>query len=251
MGVSMATGSGSRPAPRERFARDYAAGIAATFNPRINYYAQQEAGMRTPEAVEADITRLYEPIIGATGRVGEDVSRVGQAGLTALSGLMGSLPNVDMGMLADAARATGRAGGSAALTGAMLGSSARGALASSVLAGRRNVEEERRRLGEGRMGAEEEQARAGADWLQYASQRQQMETQALQNKTLMEDLKNAPVARRRAILENRMLRGQITAQDLQNAQVRKELKRLGFTDRQIDNIANNDNTNNDDGEEVG
>jgi hypothetical protein len=164
---------------------------------------------------------------------------------------MGSLPKVDMGMLADAARATGRAGGSAALTGAMLGSSARGALASSVLAGRRNVEEERRRLGEGRMGAEEEQARAGADWLQYASQRQQMETQALQNKTLMEDLKNAPVARRRAILENRMLRGQITAQDLQNAQVRKELKRLGFTDRQIDNIANNDNTNNDDGEEVG
>lgn len=238
----MARTSGARSAPREKFAKDYAAGIAATFNPRIAYYTQQEAALRTPEAMETDITRLYDPIIGAAGRVGEDVSRVGQAGLTALTGLASSLPGqFDTGMVADAARATGRAGGSAALTGAVLGSSARAGLASSVLAGRRALEDEKRRLGESRMLTEEEQARTGADWLGYASQRQGMETQALQNKALMEDLKNAPANRRRAILENRLLRGQVTAQDLQNAQVRRELKKLGFTDKQISDLSGPDN----------
>ena len=234
----MATGNNNtRPAPRERFGRDYAAGLAASLNPRIAYYTQQQQALRTPEDIEMDITRLYDPAIAAAGRVGEDVAKVGQTGLSALTGLASVLPGMDVGLVADAARGVGRAGGTAALTGAMLGTNVRGQLASSILQGRRMREDESRRLGEQVMGAQEEQARIAADWMPAAMQRQQMATTALQNKALMQDLKNAPVNRRRAILENRLLSGQITAQDLTNAETRVALKKLGLTDKQINDIA--------------
>lgn len=229
----------TRPAPRERFGRDYAAGIAASLNPRIAYYTQQQGALRTPEELEMDVSRLYEPAIEAAGRVGEDVARVGQTGLSALSGLASALPGLDVGAVSDAARSVMRGSGTAALTGAVLGTGVRGQLASSIMASRRAQEEESRRLGEQIMGAEEEKARTGADWLPAAMQRQQMETTKLQNKALIQDLKNAPVSRRRAILENRLLSGQVTGQMLANAEVRAALKKLGLTDKQINDATKN------------
>ena len=221
-------------APREKFGKDYAASIAATLNPRLAYLRSEAAALKPSEQIASEISALYQPAIEAAGRVGEDVGRVGQAGLAAVSGLASSLPGFDTGMLADAARATGRAGGTAALTGSIMGQQARMGLASSIMEGQRMRDTEARGLREREAGALEEQARLGADWLGYAQQRQGMATTALQNRALMAELRNAPIARRAAILQNKLLKGQITAQDLTNASLVAELKRLGVSQKDID-----------------
>jgi hypothetical protein len=226
----------ARNAPREQFGRDYAASIAASMDPRIQYYTGGLAALRPQEEIDADVTKLYDPAIAAAKRIGEDVANVGQSGLTAIAGLGSSLPGLDLGLITDAARAVTRGTGTAALTGGVAETSARAALASDMLRGRRMREDEERRLGENLMTAREEQMRTEADWLPAAAQRQQMATVSTQNQLLLQDLKNAPVARRRAILENRLLSGQVTGQVLQNAAFRKELKGLGFTDKQISDL---------------
>lgn len=225
--------------PREKFGKDYAAGIAASLDPRIQYRMSQLGSLRPEEELFEDVRGFYDPAIAAAARIGEDVSTVGQSGLAALGGLVSGLPGLGergADMLADAARGVGRAGGTAALVGGVAGTSARQALASDLLATRRMREDEEKRIGEDLMMAESEKARLGADWLPYAAQRQQMATVATQNRMLLEDLKNAPIARRRSILENRLLSGQITGQDLQNAGLRKELKSLGISDKALNAI---------------
>jgi len=241
----------SRPAPRQRFGQEYAANIAASFDPRIGYYTRQKAALRRPEEVEQDITRLYTPAIEAAGRIGEDVSKVGSGAMAALGGLASSLPGFMAGGLEDAARSTSRAGGSAALLGSVMGTGARSQLASSILQGRRALEGEERALGEQIMTAEEEKARTAADYLPYAQQRQAMETTALSNQQIRAELKNAPISRRAALLQNMLASGQITAQNLSNAQLRKELKRLGLSDRAINKAAQTTPTSTQTGQSVG
>lgn len=237
--------------PREKFGRDYAASIAATMSPRAQYYRTQAGAVRSGEALDADITGFYDPALRAAAGIGENVANVGRSGLAALAGLQSSLPGFESGILADAARSVSRAGGTAALTSGMMGTSARAAMARDRQEARRRAEQERNTLTERAMEAEVEAARVGADWLPFASQRQQMETAALQNRTMIEELRNVPVARRRALLENRLLTGQVDAQILQNAQIRKELKKLGFTDKQLNNLVNSSDDDTDEGDSSG
>ncbi len=224
--------------PREKFGKDYAASIAATLNPRLAYLRSESAALKSPEQIASEVSALYQPAIESAGRVGEDVARVGQMGLAAVSGLASSLPGFDTGYLADAARSTGRAGGTAALTGSLMGQQARMGLASSIMQGQSMRDTEARSLREREASALEEQAKIGADWMGYAQQRQGMATTALQNKALSEELRNAPIARRAAILQNKLLRGQISAQDLENKETIATLRKLGVSDKDIARIKN-------------
>jgi hypothetical protein len=229
-----------RATPRESFGRDYAASMAASSDPRLNYLRRRKAGLRSREDVEADVTRLFDPAITAAQGVGENVARVGATTLSAAAGLAEALPNLAEGAVEGIGRMTTRAGGSAQLTGSVLEKGARTGLATSILEGQRDLRAEERAADEDIMSVEEEQARTRADWLPYAQQRQQITTSALENKRLMADLKNAPVRRRREILENKLLKGQITAQDLQNTAFRAELRKLGLSNAQINSLATNE-----------
>jgi hypothetical protein len=55
----------------------------------------------------------------------------------------------------------------------------------------------------------------------------------LQNQQIRAELRNVPIARRAARLQNMLLRGQIRGVNLENAATVAELKKLGLTDKQI------------------
>jgi hypothetical protein len=74
------------------YGKDYAAGMGATVDPRIAAAQKRLASMKTGGQVQDETTALYQPAIGAAGRLGEDVNRVGMSGLSALGGLGASLP---------------------------------------------------------------------------------------------------------------------------------------------------------------
>jgi hypothetical protein len=220
-------------APREQFGRNYAANLAAALDPRLAYLNRQLGVYRTPEQIASEVGGLYQPAIARAGQIGQDVAAVGQTGLAAATGLASALPNFDVAALADAARATGRAGGTAALTGSVMESQARAALAQSIMSEQARVTEQRTQTEREIAGSEEEKAKIAADWMAPAMQRQQMTTTALQNQQIRAELRNVPIARRAARLQNMLLRGQIRGVNLENAATVAELKKLGLTDKQI------------------
>lgn len=164
------------------FGQDYAKNLAASVDPRLQALAKRLAGLKTGDQVSSEVTSLYQPAIEQAGKIGQDVTSVGMGGMAALTGLGSSLPGgMDTGFLADAARQTSRAGGSAALMGSVLGSSARSQLAESILGQQQALQQERFGIEDQQAAAESEKARLGADWLGYATQGQGMETTRLGN----------------------------------------------------------------------
>jgi hypothetical protein len=163
------------------YGKDYAAGMGATVDPRIAAAQKRLASMKTGGQVQDETTALYQPAIGAAGRLGEDVNRVGMSGLSALGGLGASLPGFNPNMLADAARGTSRAGGSAALMGGVLGTNVQQNLASSIMENRQNLEGQRFLNEDKVVSAEEDKAKLLADYLQYAQGGQTIETGAINN----------------------------------------------------------------------
>jgi len=163
------------------YGKNYAAGMGATVDPRIAAAQKRLASMKTSGQVQDETTALYQPAIGAAGRLGEDVNRVGMSGLSALGGLGASLPGFNPSMLADAARGTSRAGGSAALMGGVLGTNVQQNLATSIMENKQNLEGQRF-LNEDRVvAAEEEKAKLLADYLGYAQGGQAIETGTINN----------------------------------------------------------------------
>ena len=163
------------------YGKDYAAGMGATVDPRIAAAQKRLASMKTGGQVQDETTALYQPAIGAAGRLGEDVNRVGMSGLSALGGLGASLPGFNPNMLADAARGTSRAGGSAALMGGVLGTNVQQNLASSIMENKQNLEGQRFLNEDKVVSAEEDKARLLADYLQYAQGGQAIETGTINN----------------------------------------------------------------------
>lgn len=164
------------------FGQDYAKGLAASVDPRLQALAKRLAGLKTGDQVASEVTGLYQPAIEQAGRIGQDVTQVGMGGMAALTGLGANLPGgMDTGFLADAARQTSRAGGSAALLGGVLGASARSQLAESILGQQQAVQQERFGLEDKTAEAESEKARLASDWLSYATQGQGLETARLGN----------------------------------------------------------------------
>ena len=164
------------------YGKNYAAGMGATVDPRIAAAQKRLASMKTGGQVQDETTALYQPAIGAAGRLGEDVNRVGMSGLSALGGLGASLPGFNPSMLADAARGTSRAGGSAALMGGVLGTNVQQNLASSIMENRQNLEGQRFLNEDKVVAAEEEKARLLADYLGYAQGGQAIETGTITNR---------------------------------------------------------------------
>jgi hypothetical protein len=164
------------------FGQDYAKGLAASVDPRLQALAKRLAGLKTGDQVSSETSALYQPAIEQAGRIGQDVTQVGMGGMAALTGLGSSLPGgMDTGFLADAARQTSRAGGSAALLGGVLGSSARAQLAESILGQQQNLQQERFGLEDQTAAAESEKAKLASDWLGYSTQGQGLETARLTN----------------------------------------------------------------------
>lgn len=163
------------------YGKDYAAGMGATVDPRIAAAQKRLASMKTGGQVQDETTALYQPAIGAAGRLGEDVNKVGMSGLSALGGLGASLPGFSPTMLADAARGTSRAGGSAALMGGVLGTNVQQNLASSIMENKQNLEGQRFLNEDKVVAAEEEKAKLLADYLQYAQGGQAIETGTVTN----------------------------------------------------------------------
>ena len=163
------------------YGKDYAAGMGATVDPRIAAAQKRLASMKTGGQVQDETTALYQPAIGAAGRLGEDVNRVGMSGLSALGGLGASLPGFNPSMLADAARGTSRAGGSAALMGGVLGTNVQQNLAASIMENKQNLEGQRFLNEDKVVAAEEEKARLLADYLGYAQGGQAIETGTVNN----------------------------------------------------------------------
>ena len=163
------------------YGKDYAAGMGATVDPRIAAAQKRLASMKTGGQVQDETTALYQPAIGAAGRLGEDVNRVGMSGLSALGGLGASLPGFNPSMLADAARGTSRAGGSAALMGGVLGTNVQQNLATSIMENKQNLEGQRFLNEDKVVAAEEEKARLLADYLGYAQGGQAIETGTVNN----------------------------------------------------------------------
>jgi hypothetical protein len=223
-------------APFGAFGREYAAGLAGAFSPRLDFLRGRQARVKSPEAIQAEMSGLFQGAIESGGQVGEDVARVGQTGLSAAAGLAGALPGMDLGFLSDAARSTGRAGAGAAVMGRALTSQAQQALAQAILSGQRMADETRMGLESEEAGVLSEQAAVEADWLAPAMQRQGMAMQAQQIKMLRAELKNVPIARRAMVLGNMLQRGQIESVDLQNEMMRKELSRLGVSAKDIARI---------------
>jgi hypothetical protein len=226
----------AKNAPQEQFGRQYAAGLAATLDPRLATLRAQYGAYKTPEQIAAEVSGLYQPGIARAGQIGEDVAKVGQVGLAAAAGLASALPNFDVTALADAARSTGRAGGTAAITGSVMENQARAALAQSILSEQGRASEQRMQVEREIAGAEEEKAKIAADWMSPAMQRQQMATTASQNELLRAELKNVPIARRAARLQNLILRGQIRGINLENAATVAELRKLGLSNKQIKSL---------------
>ena len=164
------------------YGKNYAAGMGATVDPRIAAAQKRLASMKTGGQVQDETTALYQPAIGAAGRLGEDVNRVGMSGLSALRGLGASLPGFNPSMLADAARGTSRAGGSAALMGGVLGTNVQQNLAASIMENRQNLEGQRFLNEDKVVAAEEEKAKLLADYLQYAQGGQAIETGTITNR---------------------------------------------------------------------
>lgn len=163
------------------YGKDYAAGMGATVDPRIAAAQKRLASMKTGGQVQDETTALYQPAIGAAGRLGEDVNRVGMSGLSALGGLGASLPGFSPTMLADAARGTSRANGSAALMGGVLGTNVQQNLATSIMENKQNLEGQRFLNEDKVVAAEEEKARLLADYLGYAQGGQAIETGTITN----------------------------------------------------------------------
>ena len=163
------------------YGKDYAAGLGATIDPRIAAAQRRLASMKTGGQVQDETTALYQPAVGAAGRLGEDVNRVGMSGLSALGGLGASLPGFNPNMLADAARSTSRAGGSAALMGGVLGTNVQQNLATSIMTNQQNLEGQRFLNEDKVVAAGEEKARLLADYLQYAQGGQSIETGSIGN----------------------------------------------------------------------
>jgi len=163
------------------YGKNYAAGMGATVDPRIAAAQKRLASMKTGGQVQDETTALYQPAIGAAGRLGEDVNRVGMSGLSALGGLGASLPGFNPSMLADAARGTSRAGGSAALMGGVLGTNVQQNLATSIMENKQNLEGQRFLNEDKVVAAEEEKARLLADYLGYAQGGQAIETGTINN----------------------------------------------------------------------
>lgn len=163
------------------YGKNYAAGMGATVDPRIAAAQKRLASMKTSGQVQDETTALYQPAIGAAGRLGEDVNRVGMSGLSALGGLGASLPGFSPTMLADAARGTSRAGGSAALMGGVLGTNVQQNLASSIMENKQNLEGQRFLNEDKVVAAEEDKAKLLADYLQYAQGGQAIETGTVNN----------------------------------------------------------------------
>ena len=163
------------------YGKNYAAGMGATVDPRIAAAQKRLASMKTGGQVQDETTALYQPAIGAAGRLGEDVNRVGMSGLSALGGLGASLPGFNPSMLADAARGTSRAGGSAALMGGVLGTNVQQNLAASIMENKQNLEGQRFLSEDKIVSAEEDKAKLLADYLQYAQGGQSIETGTINN----------------------------------------------------------------------
>ena len=163
------------------YGKNYAAGMGATVDPRIAAAQKRLASMKTGGQVQDETTALYQPAIGAAGRLGEDVNRVGMSGLSALGGLGASLPGFNPSMLADAARGTSRAGGSAALMGGVLGTNVQQNLAASIMENKQNLEGQRFLNEDKVVAAEEEKAKLLADYLGYAQGGQAIETGTINN----------------------------------------------------------------------
>ena len=163
------------------YGKNYAAGMGATVDPRIAAAQKRLASMKTGGQVQDETTALYQPAIGAAGRLGADVNSVGMSGLSALGGLGASLPGFNPSMLADAARGTSRAGGSAALMGGVLGTNVQQNLATSIMENRQNLEGQRFLSEDKIVSAEEDKAKLLADYLGYAQGGQSIETGTINN----------------------------------------------------------------------
>lgn len=163
------------------YGKNYAAGMGATVDPRIAAAQKRLASMKTGGQVQDETTAAYQPAIGAAGRLGADVNSVGMSGLSALGGLGASLPGFNPNMLADAARGTSRASGSAALMGGVLGTNVQQNLAASIMENKQNLEGQRFLTEDKIVSAEEDKAKLLADYLQYAQGGQSIETGAINN----------------------------------------------------------------------
>lgn len=223
-------------APFGAFGRGYAANLASSFAPQLDFIRGQRSRVKSPETIAAERAALFADAIGAGQQIGEDVARVGQTGLSAATGLAQALPGMDLGFLSDAARSTGRAGAGAAVMGRALTSQAQQALAQSILAGQREAQDRETEFGAQEADILSEQRRTEADWLPAASARQDMASQAQQVKLMRAQLKNVPLERRAMVISNLMARGQLEGLDLQNAMVRRQLEQMGLKKSDIARI---------------
>ena len=120
-------------------------------------------------------------------------------------------PGLDPSALGLAARGTGRSDATAAVIGSMLQSQVGQSQALSTLTAQRNLSDQLTQATIDRAQAQGDRARASADWLPYAQQRQQMNIERITSG-----------------LQNRLVRGQITQQQLANDASIVELRRQGY-----------------------
>lgn len=221
--------------PYSSFAQGYAQNLAGTYDPRVQNLSQYIQSLQQRSAgVPSTVEGLFAPARQAAAGVGSDIATTGANLFSALSGMGGSLPNVDPSQLAMAARQTGRAGATGSMLGSILGTQVGQAQALASQEASARLSEEQAKAQQDLAQVQQEQAQAGADWLPYAQQRQQMysatlsnQAQKLANKTAVAQLKMLPLQKRAAYLDNLLKTKQITAQDYENLASKYKLKQAG------------------------
>lgn len=214
--------------PWQNFAQGYASTIGKSYDPVINAITGRISDLQgriagAPETVGG----LFTGAETAAGTVGANISNIGNQFLSAVGGM--NLPNMDPNALALAARSTARGGATGAMLQNVLQSQVGQARASATLEAQRRLADELSAAQMEQAQAESERAKTSADWLQYAGQRQGMETQRLQNQALRNELRNAPIQRRSMILDNQLKRGQITQQEYDALAAEYKLNQAGVS----------------------
>lgn len=222
--------------PWSSFAQGYAQNLSKAYDPKVANLSQyiqslQQRRAGLPSAIEG----LFAPAAKTAGSVGADIATTGGNLFGAIAGMGSSLPGIDPTQLAMAARQTGRAGATGAMLGNVLGTQVGQAQAMSTMEAQARLAEEQRKANEDLAQTQMEQTQAGADWMPYAQQRQQMysatlsnEAQKLANKTAVAQLKMLPMQKRAAYLDNLLKTKQITAQDYENLASKYKLKQAGI-----------------------
>lgn len=218
-------------APWMGFGQNYAQGQAAAYDPMLAAITSRISGLQgRSDAAGTNVGNLFQGASGMAGRMGQDVSNIGEGFGAAMQGVASSLPGMDPTTTLNALRSTGRGGATAALTGNILGTQVETAKANSILEAQRRIADEIKAEQDKYDAAQLEKNRVGADWMTPAAQRQQMATGALNNQQIRATLAQIPAQNRAQWLANKAAQGSIDSVILTNLGA---MKKLGLSQKDM------------------